>query len=118
MTAPPVRRHDPPRQPTERTMMRDAQGHDLSGATRPAAASYDEAVRAYNIVYGDAVGLYERAYGEAGDFAMAYLGRAWSFTVANDPVLRIHAAALLETARGLKLNEREAAHVAALSHLC
>jgi len=38
--------------------------------------------------------------------------------VANDPVLRTQAEALVETARSLPLNEREHAHVAALSHLC
>ena len=99
-------------------MIQDAQGHALSGATQPAVAAYDAAVRAFNLVYGDAVGLFERAYKDAGDFAMAYLGRAWVFTVANDPVLRLQAETLLQTARQLPLNEREAVHVAALSHLC
>jgi len=45
------------------------------------------------------------------------LGKAWVFTVANDPVLRTQAAALVEMARPLTLNEREKAHLAALSHL-
>jgi tetratricopeptide (TPR) repeat protein len=53
----------------------------------------------------------------APDFAMAHLGKAWVFTVANDPGLRTQAAALVETARPLPLNEREQAHLAALSHL-
>ena len=48
---------------------------------------------------------------------MAHLGKAWVFTVANDPGLRVQAAALVETARPLELNEREQAHLAALSHL-
>jgi len=39
------------------------------------------------------------------------------FTVANDPRLRTQAAALVETARPLTLNEREQAHLAALSNL-
>ena len=51
-------------------------------------------------------------------FAMAHLGKAWVFTVANDPVLRTQAEALVETARTLPLSEREAAHLAALSYLC
>jgi hypothetical protein len=49
---------------------------------------------------------------------MAHLGKAWVFTVANDPELRIRAAALVETARSLTLNEREQAHLKALSYLC
>jgi tetratricopeptide (TPR) repeat protein len=99
-------------------MIKDAQGHALSGATEEAVAAYDDAVRAFNLVYGDAVGLYERAYESAPDFAMAYLGRAWVFTVANDPVLRAHAETLVERARPLAINEREGAHLAALSLLC
>ena len=48
---------------------------------------------------------------------MAYLGKAWVFAVANDPGLLTQAKALVETARPLRLNEREQAHLAALSHL-
>jgi tetratricopeptide (TPR) repeat protein len=99
-------------------MTQDAQGHHLSGATEPAAAAYDEAVRAFNLVHGDAIGRFDAAREAAPDFAMAHLGKAWVFTVANDPVLRTQAEALVETARTLPLSEREAAHLAALSYLC
>ena len=98
-------------------MIQDAQGHYLSGAVPEAAAAYDRAVRAFNLVHGDAVGLFDTARAAAPDFAMAHLGKAWVFTVANDPGLRVQAAALVETARPLELNEREQAHLAALSHL-
>ena len=98
-------------------MIQDAQGHDLSGATAEAVASYDVAVRAFNLVHGDAVGLFDAAREAAPDFAMAHLGKAWVFMVANDPVLRTQAAALVETARPLPVNEREQAHLAALTHL-
>jgi hypothetical protein len=47
---------------------------------------------------------------------MAYLGKAWVFALANDPGLMTQTAALVETARHLTLNEREQAHLAALSH--
>jgi tetratricopeptide (TPR) repeat protein len=98
-------------------MAEDAQGHPLSGATTESGATYNQAVSAFNLVHGDAVGLFEEAQRAAPDFAMAHLGEAWVFTVANDPGLRTRAAALVETARSLKLNERERAHLAALSHL-
>jgi tetratricopeptide (TPR) repeat protein len=98
-------------------MIQDAQGHYLSGATAEAAATFDRAVRAFNLVHGDAVGLFDEAREAAPDFAMAHLGKAWVFTIANDPGLRLEAAALVETARPLPLNEREQAHLAALSHL-
>src|SRR5437764_8463609 len=98
-------------------MIEDAQGHRLSGATQEAAAVYDQAVRPFNLVHGDSVGLFDRAREMAPDFAMAHLGKAWVFGIANDPGLMIKAAALVETARDLTLNEREEAHLAALSHI-
>jgi tetratricopeptide (TPR) repeat protein len=98
-------------------MIEDAQGHRLSGATEAAAAVYDKAVRAFNLVHGDSVGLFEEAREAAPDFAMAHLGKGWVFAIANDPGLMTKAAALVETARNLALNEREATHLAALSCL-
>lgn len=98
-------------------MIEDAHGHSLSGATPAAAAAYDEAVRAFNLVHGDAIGLFDAAREAAPDFAMAHLGKAWVFAVANDPGLMKRAEALVETVRSLPLNERETAHLAALSHL-
>jgi tetratricopeptide (TPR) repeat protein len=99
-------------------MIQDAQGHHLSGATAEAATTYDQAVRAFNLVHGDAIGLFDAARQAAPGFVMAYLGKAWVFTIANDPELRTRARALVETARQLDLNEREQAHLAALSYLC
>src|SRR5260370_2954226 len=98
-------------------MIKDAQGHYLSGATEAAVTAYDQAVRAFNLVHGDAIGLFDTARQAAPDFAMAYLGKAWVFAVANDPGLLTQGKASVETARPLRLNEREQAHLAALSHL-
>jgi tetratricopeptide (TPR) repeat protein len=98
-------------------MIEDPQRHQLSGATAEAAPLYDQAVRAYNLVYGDAVGQFDAARQLAPNFAMAHLGKAWVFAVANDPGLLMQAKALADTARSLALNQRERAHLAALSHL-
>jgi tetratricopeptide (TPR) repeat protein len=98
-------------------MIQDAQAHYLSGATEAAVTTYDQAVRAFNLVHGDAIGLFDAAREAAPDFAMAYMGRAWVFAVANDPGLLTGARTLVETARRMRLNEREQAHLAALSHL-
>jgi tetratricopeptide (TPR) repeat protein len=98
-------------------MIQDAQGHDLSGATAEAVTAYDQAVRAFNLVHGDAVGLFDGACQAAPEFAMAYLGKAWVFALGNDPGLMTQARALIETAQPLALNDREQAHLAALSHL-
>jgi tetratricopeptide (TPR) repeat protein len=95
-------------------MIKDAQGHRLSGATAEAAAAYDEAVRAFNLVCGDAVGRFESARQMAPDFAMAHLGKAWGLAAANDPSLVSAAVELVETVRPLPLNEREGSHLAAL----
>ena len=98
-------------------MTQDAQGHHLSSATAEAATAYDQAVRAFNLVYGDSISLFDAAREAAPDFAMAYLGKAWVLGLANDPGLLTRAKILVETARPLRLNEREQAHLAALSHL-
>jgi tetratricopeptide (TPR) repeat protein len=98
-------------------MSQDAQGHHLSGATEAAVTGYDQAVRAFNLVHGDSIGLFDAAREAAPDFAMAYLGKAWVFAVANDPGLLAQARTLVEAVRSLPLNEREQAHLAALSHL-
>jgi len=98
-------------------MIADAQGHHLSGATVEAATTYDQAVRAFNLVSGDSLGLFDRAIEAAPDFAMAYLGKAWVFALANDAGLITQAKTLVETVRPMTLNEREQAHLAALTHL-
>jgi len=97
-------------------MSQDAQGHHLSGATAAAVAEYDQAVRAFNLVHGDAISAFDAAREAAPDFTMAHLGKAWLFTMANDPGLLTQAKALVDTARSLTLNEREQAHLDALSH--
>ena len=98
-------------------MIQDAQGHHLSGATAGAVTAYDQTVRAFNLVHGDAIGLFDTARQAAPDFAMAYLGKAWVFALANDPGPMTQAKALVESARPLRLNEREQAHLVALTHL-
>lgn len=96
-------------------MLKDAQGHTLSGATAEAVPLYDQAVRAYNLVHGDTPNLFDAARKAAPDFAMAHLGKAWLFMLANDPGLTIHAKRLVETAEPLPMNDREQAHHAALT---
>jgi tetratricopeptide (TPR) repeat protein len=98
-------------------MIQDAQGHDLSGASSEAVTAYDEAIRAMNLVCGDAIVAFDKARAAAPAFVMAHLAKAWLLSMANDPGLLVQAQALVETARPLPMNEREAAHLAALSHL-
>ena len=95
-------------------MLKDAQGHPLSGATSEAVPHYDAAVRAYGLGYGDAIGLFEAARQAAPEFAMAHIGKAWVLALANDAAFAAAARPLIETARALPLNERERTHLAAL----
>jgi tetratricopeptide (TPR) repeat protein len=97
-------------------MLRDAHRHDLSGATREAVGAFDAAVRAFTLVYGDTLGLYDAARAAAPSFVMAHLGKAWVLCLASDPILAQEARSVLATARALPRNERESAHLAALSH--
>ena len=95
-------------------MIKDAQGQIVSGATAESVALYDQAVRAYNLGYGDSPRLFDAARETSPDFAMAHLGKAWLFTLANDPSMLGHARSLIQNAASLTLNEREQAHLAAL----
>jgi tetratricopeptide (TPR) repeat protein len=98
-------------------MTEDAQGHRLSGATAEAVTAYDAAINAFILVYGDAIGHFDAALHAAPEFAMAHLAKAWVLAVANDPGLMTQTKALVETVRLLPLNEREQAHLEALSHV-
>jgi tetratricopeptide (TPR) repeat protein len=97
-------------------MIKDAQGHALSGATPEAADHFDAAVRAFTLSYGDPLGALDKALEVAPAFPMAHLCKAWVLTLANDAYFVIKARALLETARAFELNEREQVHAAALSN--
>jgi hypothetical protein len=96
--------------------MRDAQGHELSGATSEAVTHIDQAVRAFTLVYGDAIGTYDKAAEAAPSCVMAHLGKAWPLVLANDPILNTKARAALASAGELHMNERERAHFSALLH--
>jgi hypothetical protein len=96
--------------------MRDAQGYELSGATAEGVAYFNNAVRAFTLIYGDASGLYDAAVAAAPELVMAYLGKAWPLVLANDPHLAVSARAVLNTARTLRMNDRERTHLDALSH--
>ena len=97
-------------------MIRDAQGHLLSGATLEAATHFDQGVRAFTLAYGDAIGRFDAARQTSPDCAMAHLGKAWIYALANDALMMPAGCALLKSAGALPLNEREAAHAAALAH--
>jgi tetratricopeptide (TPR) repeat protein len=97
-------------------MTRDIQGHELTGASEEAARHIDAGIRNFTIGHGDPIGQFEAARQLAPDCAMGHLGKAWVLVLSIDSSLAAGARPLLETVRGLSLNERERGHLAALTH--
>ena len=97
-------------------MPRDAQGHDLTGATDDAVGHYDRAIRAFTLAYGDTIGELDAARQASPDFTMAHLAKAWVLALANDAIMINPARDLLQAARALPSNDREKTHAAALTH--
>ena len=96
--------------------MRDAQGYELTGATVEAAAAYDRAVRAFALAYGDPLAELESARVAAPDCTMVHLARAWLSAMSNDPAGVASARTAVVPIRAMRMNEREASHLAALAH--
>ncbi|MET0293382.1 MAG: tetratricopeptide repeat protein [Phenylobacterium sp.] len=94
---------------------RDQSGLIVSGASAAAVEAYDGALEAYYCFAGDAVGLVERAIADSPQFVMAHVLKAWLLLVGSNPECQAIAAGAVQAARALPCNEREAAHVAALT---
>jgi tetratricopeptide (TPR) repeat protein len=98
-------------------MRTDKHGNAMTGTTGEAVEFFDQAVEAFNIYRGDPVGLLDRAIEAAPDFAMAHILKAHLFGLATEPEATQAARAIVGQAKTLRLNEREASHVAALDLL-
>jgi tetratricopeptide (TPR) repeat protein len=98
-------------------MTTDAQGLKLSGATADAASHYTEAVRAFNVYRGDPMAALTKAIEIAPGFAMAHILQAHLLALATEPAATEMARSALATAKALRLDDREASHVAALEPL-
>jgi hypothetical protein len=98
-------------------MITDRQGNDLNGATSQAAESFDQAVHAFNVYRGDPLRLLDLAVEAAPDFAMAHILKAHILGLATEPQATVEALALAGKIRAMRLDEREASHVAALDLL-
>lgn len=95
-------------------MLSDRQGNILSGANTDAVGLYDEAIEAFNIYRGDPVALIDDAVASAPQFAMAHIAKAYLFAFATEPEANAEANAILSTIEGVRLNAREASHLAVL----
>lgn len=98
-------------------MITDAQGHAISGASREAAAHFDQAVTAFNLYRGDPMAAIDAALAAAPRFAMAALLKAHLMAVATEPAASQAARDLLAEVARWPLNERERSHLVAVRHI-
>jgi tetratricopeptide (TPR) repeat protein len=96
-------------------MLKDAQGHVVSGATTEALQHYDAAVAAYNQAYGDPMGGFNAAIAASPAFVMPHLAKGWLLSQSRDPLIVPRAQDELRAAAALPMNEREQGHAAALT---
>lgn len=97
-------------------MAKDAQGHELTGASAKAAELFDAAVRAYTLNYGDTNAILAKAEADSPDCAMAAILRGWLLAVSNDPGFVAQARNQLAELDGAGMNEREQALLKAARH--
>ena len=98
-------------------MIKDLQGHTLSGATAEAVALYERAVEAFNVYHGDPMALLVQAIEAAPRFAMAHLLKAHLLGLATEPDAVTQARTAIGEIRKLALDDREAGHLMALAHM-
>ncbi len=98
-------------------MPTDRQGNPLPGANPEAAELFDQAVHAFNVYRGDPVALLDQATQDSPDFAMARITKAHLMGLATEPEATAAARAIVAEVKTMRLNEREASHLAALDHL-
>ena len=98
-------------------MIKDRQGHALSGTTPEAAVLYEKAVEAFNVYHGDPMTLLAQAIEAAPRFSMAHLLKAHLLGLATEPDAVRQARTAIGEIRELALDEREAGHLTALEHL-
>ena len=98
-------------------MFQDIRGLALSDATAASLPHYEVAVRELNLFTGDPVASVDEALIENSDFVMAHALRAWLHLIGTEPAGVPVARTALAAAQALPANEREQAHLAAISHL-
>ncbi len=92
----------------------DMHGNALTGATSATADIFNMALEAFNIYRGDPVGMLDKAILEAPDFSMAHILKAHLFALATEPAASVVAATIVAHVKTLRMDVREASHVAAI----
>jgi hypothetical protein len=89
----------------------------VSGASPEGLALFDQALGEFNLYRGDPVATVDRALAAAPKFVMAHLLKAYLLGLATEPAAATEARAIVDVARDLPMDEREASHLTALRHL-
>lgn len=98
-------------------MAKDKQGNTLTGATAEAVASFDEAVRSFNIYRGDPEAAIDAAIAAAPDCASAHLFKIGIYATASEPEATAAAIDMFEAVEMLPMDEREKSLAGALKLL-
>lgn len=98
-------------------MIQDRHANPLHGANAAAAASYDQAVEAFNVYRGDPVALLDRAMAAAPEFALARVAKAWLLALTTEPAAMVAAREIAATMERHGLDPRTASLLAALDDL-
>jgi tetratricopeptide (TPR) repeat protein len=97
--------------------LRDALGHELSGAGEGSLAHYEAGLSQLQCFIGDPVGAASRAIEADPGFVMAHVLKGYLYALSTDRAAMGVARASFETAAGLKATQRERGHVEALGAL-
>lgn len=97
--------------------MKDHRGAPISGANTKSLELFETALSQFNCYVGDPVATLDAALAESPDFAMATAMKAYLFLIGMERGPVPAAAELLGKLRGMKLNERERRHAAAIASL-
>ncbi len=98
-------------------MITDRQGNACAGAAAKAMGLYDRAIEQFNIYRGAPLAELDQAIAVAPTFVMAHLAKAHMMLFAAEPAAMAEARSLVDRARTLPADAREASHVAALDHV-
>lgn len=97
------------------TVLADARGLQVTGASPRALDAYERALQGFLAWSGDPRAEAQRAVDEAPGFVLAHLLAAYLHLCSRDPAVKIEAQRALLRARALPQNARERAHAAAIA---
>jgi hypothetical protein len=95
------------------TTLKDASGHDLSGANAASLDLLETAMHEFRCYVDDPVATVQRAIAASPELTMAHVLHAYMHLLGTEPAARAVARESVRTAQALPANARERAHIAA-----